>query len=105
MPAYQPPEERKRPTGPAPTLRHNIHIDKRESITVAGVTDVISFDEESVICETEMGVLVLSGANLHVKRINLESGELAVTGEIDGIRYEEASSGTKAKSLFGRMFK
>jgi len=100
MPIHQH-EERKRPSNSA--VRHNVLMDKRESVTVAGVTDVISFDEESVICETELGVLVLSGANLHVKRINLESGELAVTGELDGVRYENAS--TKAKSVFGRMFK
>jgi len=93
-------EERKRPAS-----RHAVQIDRRESINVGGVVDVISFDEESVICETEMGVLVIKGANLHVKRINLESGELAVVGEIDGIQYENVSSGVKAKSFFGRMFK
>ena len=85
--------------------RHNVQIDKRENIAVAGVIDVISFDEVSVICETEMGVIIIKGANLHVKRINLESGELVVSGEIDGLSYENASGGTKAKSLMGRLFK
>ena len=85
--------------------RHSIQIDRRENIIVTGVEDVISFDEESVISETEMGIIVIKGANLHVKRINLESGELVVAGEIDGLSYENASSGAKAKSLMGRLFK
>ena len=84
--------------------RHSITIDKRESVTVTGVTDVISFDEESVICETEMGVVVLRGINLHVSRINLDSGELAVSGEIDGMTYTNQSAG-KGKSFIGRLFK
>jgi len=93
------PDDRKRAT-----TRHSIQIDRRENITVSGVTDVISFDEESVICESEMGVIIIKGANLHVKRINLESGELVVSGEIDGLSYEN-SAGGKAKSFMGRLFK
>jgi len=96
----QPMDDRKR----APS-RHSLQIDRRENITVAGVMDVISFDEESVIAETEMGVIIIKGANLHVKRINLESGELIVSGEIDGIAYENAGGGAKTKSLIGRLFK
>ena len=97
---HQPQDDRKR----APS-RHSLQIDRRENITVAGVLDVISFDEETVIAETEMGIIIIKGTNLHVKRINLESGELLVAGEIDGITYENVSSGAKAKSLIGRLFK
>ena len=31
---------------------HSITIDQRQRATIDGVTDVISFDEESVICES-----------------------------------------------------
>lgn len=98
-PLRMPGEEKKR----APA-RHSITIEKRESVAVSGVTDVISFDEESVIGETELGVLIIRGVNLHVNRINLESGELSVLGEIDGIAYENAGKG-KGKSFMGRLFK
>ena len=85
--------------------RHSLQIDKRENVTVTGVIDVISFDEESVIGETEMGIIIIKGANLHVKRINLENGELVVSGEIDGLNYENPSGGARTKSLLGKLFK
>jgi len=85
--------------------RHSLQIDRRENVTVTGIIDVISFDEESVISETEMGIVIIKGANLHVKRINLENGELIVSGEIDGLNYENQSGGAKAKSLLGKLFK
>jgi sporulation protein YabP len=85
--------------------RHALQIDKRERVSVTGIIDVISFDEESVIGETEMGVIIIKGGNLHVGRINLDAGELIVTGEIDAITYENPSGGAKAKGLLGRMFK
>ena len=96
---HQQEEKRRSPS------RHSVQLDRRENVIVTGMLDVISFDEESVIGETEMGVIIIRGANLHVKRISLDSGELAVTGEIDGITYENPRGGTKAKSLLGRMFK
>ena len=98
-PIRMPGEEKKRPS------RHAISLDKRENLLVSGVTDVISFDEETVIAETEMGIIVIRGINLHVKKINLESGELSVTGEIDGVTYESPGAKKKAKSFAGRLFK
>ncbi len=85
--------------------RHSLNIDRRENVIVTGVSDVISFDEETVIGETEMGTLIIRGNNLHVSRINLENGELAVSGEIDGITYEDPNSSNRGKSLLGRLFK
>jgi sporulation protein YabP len=95
------PEEKK----PRSASRHSLHIDRREQVSVSGMTDVISFDEETVIGETEMGIIIIRGSNLHVKRINLENGELAVSGEIEGITYENPGGYGKGKSLLGRLFK
>ena len=94
------PEEKKRSAS-----RHSLQIDRREHVNVTGIIDVISFDEESVIGETEMGIIIIKGANLHVGRINLDSGELVVSGEIDGVTYENPGGGAKTKSLLGRLFK
>jgi sporulation protein YabP len=99
-PLRMPGEEKKR----SPS-RHSVTIEKRESISVSGVIDVISFDEESIISETELGIIIIRGVNLHVKRINLENGELSVTGEIDGITYENPGTAGKGKSFMGRLFK
>ena len=105
MPSREPrvdfkPDDKKRSTS-----RHSLQVDRREQVLVTGLIDVISFDEESVIGETEMGIVIIKGNNLHVNKINLESGELAVTGEIDGIAYENPGGPAKAKSLLGRMFR
>jgi len=99
-PIRMPGEEKKRPAS-----RHRITLDGRTSMNITGVLDVISFDEESVIAETEMGIIVIRGVNLHVKKINLESGEISVTGEVDGFSYENRGAAGKGKSFMGRLFK
>ncbi|MCL2350678.1 MAG: sporulation protein YabP, partial [Defluviitaleaceae bacterium] len=88
--------------------QHKLTVDQRESVAITGVLDVISFDEEQVVCETDMGVLILRGANLHVASLNLEIGSLAIFGEIVSINYESAgvNPGQRGKksSMFGKIF-
>lgn len=87
--------------------KHNVTMDEREKITITGVVDVLSFDEESVACDTSMGILFIRGNNLHVSKLNLDNGELAVEGEVDMLEYSDTNgfSKTKGSSLLGRLFK
>jgi len=86
--------------------RHAVSLVRRESMTATGILDVVSFDEESIIAETELGMLIIRGINLHVNRLNLENGELAIDGEVSGITYEDSGGYTKGKSsLLGKLFR
>ena len=87
--------------------RHAVVLERRESAAISGVLDVISFDDENVVVETEMGVLVLRGTNLHVSRLSLEKGELDVDGELISLHYEEQNTFSKGKSgsLLGKLLK
>jgi len=90
------------------TSKHRLVVDQRESIAISGVVDVISFDEEQVVCETDIGVMILRGTNLHVSNLNLDNGSLDIFGRLEGIAYEDTGgpgkSGRKG-SLFGKIFK
>lgn len=86
--------------------RHQIVMDRRENINITGVLEVISFDEETIVCETEMGILVIKGVNLHVNKLNLDDGELAIDGDIENLGYEDTMMYSKGKSSFlGKIFK
>jgi sporulation protein YabP len=86
--------------------RHTVTVDHRESVTVTGVLDVMSFDEETIVADTEQGVLVLHGAALHVNRLNLESGDLEVDGDILSLNYEDQNSYAKGKpSILSKLFR
>ena len=87
--------------------RHAVTIDRRNAVSVTGVLDVISFDEETIIAETEMGILIIRGANLHVNKLHLDSGELSVDGEIVSLTYEDNAGafGKGKPTFFSRLFK
>ena len=79
-------------------------MENREKIAVTGVIDVISFDEDVIVSETEMGVLIIKGENLHVNSLNLEKGEMDIDGSVFSLNYEEKGHSERS-SLFGRIFK
>lgn len=87
-------------------FKHKVVVEQRELALLTGILDVISFDEESIIAETDLGIIILRGANLHVNRLNLDNGELDIDGEISSVIYEDTNSFSKGKASFlSKMFK
>ena len=78
-----------------PELPHKITLDGRERLSVAGVSEVESFDETMIALGTARGVLVVRGMGLKLKKLAPEGGQVAVEGKIDSMVYEEekAASG------------
>lgn len=85
---------------------HRLNINGRKTATITGVSDVLSFDAGEVLLQTEQGVLMIRGQELHVNRLTLEKGEVDIDGRIDSLTYSDAGSYSKSgESLFGRLFK
>ncbi|PKM51505.1 MAG: sporulation protein YabP [Firmicutes bacterium HGW-Firmicutes-7] len=84
---------------------HRIVVTNREEMAITGVSDVVSFDETLVVIETDMGILEIKGEELHVNQLNLESGEMSLTGDIEGIEYDDKTTYKKGgKSIISRLF-
>lgn len=79
-------------------------LENREKLCVSGVIDVESFNDQSIIAVTDLGVLIVRGTELHINKLNLDSNELIVEGDIYALEYSDGETG-KSKSFFGKMFK
>ena len=85
---------------------HKLILSNRRTGTITGVCDVISFDISEVLLETEQGMLMIKGSDLHVNRLTLEKGEIDLEGKIDSLAYSDVTSYQKqGESLLGRLFK
>ena len=81
---------------------HNVIMEDRKIVTVSGVADIDSFEEQTVILYTDMGELTIKGYNLHINKLNVDTGELSVEGEIYSLVYadEQPSKGGFLSKLF-----
>ena len=85
---------------------HKLLLSNRRTGTISGVTDVISFDIAEILLETEQGMLMIRGNELHVNRLTLDKGEVDIDGRIDSLVYSDtAASGEKQESFLGRLFR
>ena len=85
---------------------HKIAVTNRNSATITGVLDVISFDITEVLLETEQGMLHMKGKDLHVNRLNLEKGEVDVEGTLDALSYSQIPTTLKkTEGFIGKLFK
>lgn len=85
---------------------HKLVVNNRQSSMVTGVLDVLSFDLNEILLETEQGMLMVKGSDLHVNRLSLEKGEVDLSGSIDSVAYSDVGiQGKKGDKLLAKLFK
>ena len=94
-------EERQAPAG-----QHKLILNNRSKVSLNGITDILSFDVNEILIETELGMLMIRGKDLHVNRLTLEKGEVDISGKVDSLQYSDMAKGNDlGESFFGRLFK
>ena len=84
---------------------HRLMLERQKGGTITGIREVISFDEKEILLNTEEGKLDIKGAALHVKHLDLESGEISLEGRIDSLSYLGRKKDKKEESLLKRLFR
>lgn len=86
-------------------LPHKVIMEDRKSVFVTGVSDVDSFDENVIVAVTDMGELTMKGVDLHINSLNIDKGELSVSGsEIQSLIYTNDAPGGR-QGFFSRVFR
>ena len=84
----------------------NLILENREKLSISGVLDVLSFDDQIVILETELGLLTVKGENLRINKLSLDTSEVIVDGEIYGLNYSEKDPEKKnGGGILGKIFR
>ena len=68
---------------------HKLTLNERKQLTMQGVTEVVSFDDTTVILRTTLGTLMVQGKDLQLKTLSLDGGQIAVDGSVSALIYEE----------------
>ena len=59
----------------------NLILENRGKLSISGVLDVLSFDDQVVILETELGLLTVKGENLRINKLSIDTSEVIVEAE------------------------
>ena len=84
---------------------NNIVIENREKMTISGVTDVLSFDDQVIIVETNLGLLTVKGENLKINKLNIDTSDFSLNGNMSSVSYSDGPIDSKQNSFLGKIFK
>jgi sporulation protein YabP len=81
---------------------HRLSLNERKELTVTGVTEVVSFDEETVVLKTSLGTLTVHGRQLQLKNLSTNGGQVEVSGTVSALIYQQNKpTGSWVRRLFG----
>jgi sporulation protein YabP len=81
---------------------HRLSLNERKELTVTVVTEVVSFDEETVVMKTSLGALTVHGRQLQLKNLSTNGGQVEVSGTVSALIYQQNKpTGSWVRRLFG----
>lgn|SRR5699024_4549058 len=83
----------------------NLILENRGKLSISGVLDVLSFDDQVVIVETELGLLTIKGENIRINKLSIDTSEVIVEGDISSMSYSDKSVEKTKTSVLSKIFK
>ena len=95
----------KKSEGKLEECKGNIKLKKKKKMTLTGVEEVISFDDEKILLNTKLGALTIKGQNLKMNKLDVQNGDVMINGEIYYIVYSGKEIKKEKEGIFARLFK
>ena len=84
----------------------NLILENRGKLSISGVIDVLSFDDQVVIVETELGLLTVKGENIRINKLSIDTSEVIIEGDISYLAYSDKESDkNKGGNILNKIFK
>lgn len=86
-------------------MMQNLILENRTKLSLSGVNDVLSFDDQVIIMETELGMLTIKGDNLKINKLSIDTSEVIIEGEINTLAYSEHGHSKSDSGILSKIFK
>lgn len=83
----------------------NLTLENRKKLSITGVVEVISFDDEKIILNTNHGGLHIKGEGLKMNKLDVQNGEVIIVGTVNSCIYTGANEKIDNRSILKRLFK
>ncbi len=83
---------------------HSILMQMRRELHLSGIIEVERFDESGAVFQTVCGEMTVEGSDIHIGVLDVDRGEVSLTGQIDGIFYAAAEV-EKKEGFFKKLLR
>lgn len=80
-------------------------IENRKKLLLTGVSEVVSFNDEQIELNTNLGFLIIKGRELKMNKLDVQNGDIVIIGLINSCAYSGNDSKSNKDSIISRLFK
>ena len=86
-------------------ILQNLILENREKLSISGVSDVLSFDDQIIIIETDLGLLTIKGENIRINKLSIDTSDVIIEGNINSLVYSNSDFQKKSGNILNKIFK
>lgn len=92
--------------GNAAQKSHHMLVRDRKSMEISGIKKLESLNSEEFVLETSLGYMTISGQDLEMTNLNIDRGEIAISGYVTKIEYfDHQEEKVTQKGFLNKLFK
>lgn len=85
--------------------KSSLILENRKKLTINGVIEVINFNENQILLNTDVGTMIVKGRELKMNKLDVQNGDVIITGQVDSFVYTSDKSKDKKDSIISRLFR
>ncbi|MEK6263939.1 MAG: sporulation protein YabP [Clostridium sp.] len=85
--------------------KSNLMLENRNKLNISGIIEVINFNENQILLNTNVGTMIIKGQDLKMNKLDVQNGDVVITGKVDSFVYTSGISKDKKDSIISRLFR
>lgn len=82
-----------------------LSLENRKRLILNGVVEVVSFNEDQIVLNTNLGSLNIKGVGLKMNKLDVQNGDVVIVGAINSCVYTNSENKKEKHSLISKLFK
>lgn len=85
--------------------KSSLNLENRKRLTLSGVVEVVSFNEDQIILNTSLGTLNIKGEGLKMNKLDVQNGDVIINGIVNSCIYVNKENKKEKERLLSKLFK
>lgn len=85
--------------------KSNMILENRKRLSLTGIIEVISFNENVIMLNTCLGAMTIKGEGLRMNKLDVQNGDVIITGTINSCIYSGSEIKKDNESILRKLFK
>jgi len=84
--------------------KSSLSLENRNKLTLTGIVEVISFDDQKISLNTKLGNLSIKGEGLKMNKLDVQNGDVIIMGTVSSMIYSGKNVVKNKENIIKRIF-